>query len=206
MAAKKKNPYRSMGVNENAALRMVKMVQPLCPIPAAGKREEFDKLFPEYLGQVSCQAGRYRRGWEKECEAAGHNPYYYTRRQVVIEPVIGDDGMITGQKQRILETSGPNVNPVALDVGHDSGEAVIKAIARGFKYMTDLGYEEICQFRACESPVKVKTRFGNYCTERHARLIGARVLKKFLVIEGVGEDFDWAREREEQLGSIQLYS
>jgi hypothetical protein len=46
------------------------------------------------------------------------------------------------------------------------------ATARGAKPLEAFGYASPCEFRACSRPQRISTKFGNYCSERHARLIG----------------------------------
>lgn len=204
-------PFKNMGVNENAIVRMIKMVAPYCPVDDRPMIKKYvdgrviDAVNPAYTGEANCQSGAYTRGWEKECESKGHNPYYTTRTHEVLEDDVDENGYIIGSKRKIIKEQLLNVVQVSLSVRHNSGDEVNSARRRGFKFLPELGYEEVCEMRACFTKVHLQTSYGKFCNERHARLVAADYRKLTLVV-GSPDMEGWAEERENQLNDINLGS
>jgi hypothetical protein len=202
----KKYPYRGMGVNENAAVRVVWMVQPMCSIPATEYLKKPDGSYesnPAYTGEVNCQSGKWRDKWWEECEALGHHPYEYDVDRFVDIVEYDDEGVETSRKRKRIRRTGLNMTQVSHSIRHDSGRNVAQSVAKGYKFLPELGYENLCMMRSCETPAKIKTRYGIFCNERHARLVGADVEQIFL-IEGGDQASQHARKKAAQLQEIQL--
>ena len=210
-------PFREGGAKDNLPIRMVRMVAPYCP---ADPRPELvlpngDSVpNPHYTGEPNCQF-EYRLNnmgrWQVEkCIELGHDPYYTTTRRRVLEEVVGDDGFVTESKVRIKVSKVLNVMPVAVGVRYTDGKEYDLAVARGYKHLEEFGYASPCEYRQCSQPQRLKTRFGNYCGERHARLIGAMVRGIMLPIaadEAAREKTDAEREdllERVNIGAVEL--
>jgi hypothetical protein len=199
-------PFNDGGVLENAAIRMIKMVIPLCP---ADPKEELllrdgrSVPNPRYTGEQNCQQlykfnnqGR----WDvAKCESLGHDPWHTTFRKTIVEDVVGDDGYVIEQKQRVKVEKRLNVIQVSDNTRHTNKQEVALAIARGCKFLEDFDIESPCEFRNCTRPVQVDTKYGKYCSERHARLIGADAKKILLPVGGDPYTDEQAKEEREQL-------
>ena len=160
-----------IGVSEFGNIRMIKMVRPLCPTTMTPGEEGYQP------GVLSCQREfNGRRGWWEKCEERGHNPFFNA-------------------------LGVPNTTQVAHSARINNGEGVSRARRnKGFRFLEEVGYDPVCEYRNCEAPVKVKSVYGNFCSERHARLIGADVEKIELEVHP-----DRRAEREKQLRNIQIY-
>lgn len=205
MNEKKKIPGFSIGVREGAAIRMVKLMRPICP----NSNKKPDELLP---GEFNCQRDTDNAvGWWDLCESRGHNPYFTVHERPVPTPIIEVDEVtgekaIVGEKKVLVEETWPNIAQVALSERINSGRGVQNAINRkGFKMLSDFGYEEVCQFRNCQKPVGVKTVYGDYCSEEHARLIAADVEGVTLEVQGNPHHERSARKRKRQLRETELY-
>lgn len=216
MATAKLKPYPfpfDGAVIDNAAIRVVRMVKPECPNdprPEIVLRNGDVVPNPRYTGEPNCMEiykinnmGR----WEIEkCEALGHDPYHFTVRTRITEEVEDPEtGLITETRTRIRREKRLNVVQVSLNVRHTSGQEVRLALAKGYKPIEEFGFEAPCQFRNCTKPVKVRVQYGDYCSERHARLIAADQREIGLIVSGDPYSEDKAmRQRQEQLEGIQL--
>jgi hypothetical protein len=205
-------PFQDGGVNENAAIRMIKMVIPICPAdpnPEILKRDGTSVPNPRYTGEENCQQifkinneGR----WDVDkCIARGHDPYHTTFRKTIVEDVVGEDGYVIETKTRVKSEKRLNVIQVSDNVRHSTKMEVALALARGCKFLEDFGIEAPCEFRNCVKPVKVDTRYGKFCSERHARLVGADARQIFLLVGGDPYTQDKAlEEREQTLENINI--
>lgn len=177
-------PQRQQGVRETANLRMKLMAAPYCPVV-----DDPDK--PGYTGEPNCQTEMNSApGWWKICEERGHEPYFRIRKRIVKEPVKDnpdDPELITGYREKEREERKLNVVRVAISTRFHSGrgEAISMGL-KGRKTLTDMGYKEKCEFRNCELDAKLKSKYGNFCGARHARLIGADVEVTFLTVNKLG--------------------
>lgn len=195
-------PFHDGGVNENAAIRMVRMVIPQCPI-------ETDMESPRYTGEDNCQRTlkfNSQGRWNVEaCEEKGHDPYRTTIEKKVKEDIIDENGVITGQRQVIKGGKRLNIIQVSDNIRHSSGMEIQLALARGCKFLEDFGIASPCEFRNCSQPQRVDTKYGRYCSERHARLIAADKRKMMLPVGGDPFSHDEAMEqREQMLDSINI--
>src|SRR5581483_8613737 len=167
---KEQLPPRQVRVREASNVRRILMAQPVCPVVD-------DPNDPAYTGETNCQREfGGAPGWWTRCEERGHDPYYTIQRVTKTEDVVDEDGMVTGQRKRVVETRRLNLASVAYSTRINSGRG--PAVARefkGFRTLEEMGYAPVCEFRNCELPVKIRTRYGNYCSDRHARLVGAGV-------------------------------
>lgn len=172
--ALKKLPPVTVGVSETSGnIRMIKMVRPSCPVPTDVNHPDFDAEV------IPCnKLHRGKRGWWEHCEEAGHNPYFHDERG----------------------KSMPNVAQVAQLLRINSGMGVQKAKAKGFKLLTEVGYEPVCEYRNCYRPVEVKTVYGDFCSERQAKLIAVDVENIDLEVHP-----DLRMDREKQLRAVPIY-
>jgi len=171
--ARKKLPPLQIGVSEFGNIRMLKMVRPVCPTASFPDQDGYDPYV------LNCQREfNGRRGWQEKCEERGHKPYF----------------------RKVAGGEVPNTVQVALNERINGGDGYARARRKGYKLLEEVGYDPVCEYRNCELPVKVKSIYGNYCTERHARLIGADVEKIELEVHP-----DRRGEREKQLRQISIY-
>ena len=173
-------PFFEGGVNENATIRMIRMVKPECPIDPNPEIKQPDgsmKANPRYTGEDNCmqvfKLDNYGHWAVLRCEALGHDPYFSTRRTPLVEETVDDDGYITETKTRYRKQRVPNIVPVSDNIRHSSGKEIERARGKGYKFLWECGYQSPCEFRACSRSWNIETQYGRYCSERHARLIGA---------------------------------
>lgn len=175
-------PGFSQGVRVNAAQRLIKLAVPICPnSQVEHERDQSGQLRQKEKqpGQQNCQ--RQGGQWWVECEALGHDPYFRTQVWYTIEPILEPD-----DKGRLIKTGDqyihhsirqPNISQVAVTPRINSGKGALRKIERhGFKRLTDLGYEEVCQFRNCQKPVSPEAtsrKYGSFCSRMHLALIAA---------------------------------
>ena len=163
-------PSLQIGVREGSNVRMKLMARPMCPIVADPNKEG-------YTGEPNCQleTSGYP-GWWKLCEERGHDPYHTVTRTIKKEPIVGEDGIISAYRERVIENKKLNTVRVPIGTRFHSGRG--ESISRGLKgrkTLTEMGYKEKCEFRNCELDAKLKSKYGMFCGDRHARLIGADV-------------------------------
>jgi hypothetical protein len=193
-------PGFSQGVRENSAARTIKMARPICPNSKVEmERTPEGKMVPKQEtdpNRQNCQKAGI--GWWEECEAKGHNPYFTTRIWYSKEDKFGPDPenpeqtIKLGEKTVRHETQYPNIAQVAAHIRVNSGQGPrVKMKAAGFKRLSDIGYEEVCQFRNCQKPVRVTSNVGQYCSKNHAVLIAADIhgLLQYQT-PGFGPDWD----------------
>lgn len=168
-------PQAQIGVSERGNIRMKKLAAPRCPI-------QIDKDKPNYTGDkfseiMTCQQEMNNYpGWWRVCENRGHDPYFTVTRKIVKEEITDDEGVITGTKKRVVETKKLNINQVPIGTRFASGRAeTISKGLKGRKEVSEFGYKNLCEYRNCELDAKVKSKYGHFCSDRHARLIGADV-------------------------------
>lgn len=222
--ALKPYPFSDSGATENAAVRMVKMVIPNCPAdsrPEIQLRDGRSIANPRYTGEPNCQQAykiNNQGKWDVEkCESLGHDPWRTTFRKTVVEDVVDERetledgtpnpnfGYVVEQRERIKVEHRLNVIQVSENNRHGSGMGVQLALARGCRFLEDFGIESPCEYRSCTRPKKISTRYGQFCGERHARLVGADKRKVMLLIGGDPMTDEQAYdEREEQLQNIPL--
>lgn len=175
-------PHRATGDTSLSATRAVKVMRPMCK---------------------ECQLEfRNGRGWWKICDSRGHDPYYRKTEEIVKVPVREErDGrvMVTGYEEIINTTKRPNLKAVNVHIRVNSGRSLEKGIVnRGYRPLTDFGYHPMCEMSKCEAPSKIDTRYGRYCKERHARLVGANVEERALPVNDV-------KALREVLDSVNIY-
>lgn len=205
-------PFNDMGSKDNAAIRMIRMVQPECPIDSVPELKQRDGTYqanPRYTGEVNCQQAykldNYGHWAVLKCIALGHNPYYRTARKPVSTEVVDVEGFITETKVRWAKQEVLNLINVSDNIRHSSGKEIEIALGRDAKFIWDFGFKHPCEFRGCSRAWVVDTQYGRYCTERHARLIGADVKRFVLNIVTDAEMSDDVKElNEEQLDRVAL--
>ncbi len=167
-------PQLQIGVRETSNIRMILLAAPRCPVVS-------DPNSDKYTGEVNCQVETANAvGWWNTCENRGHDPYFSTtkraRKVPVFSTVEGEEDIITGYREKVTTTRTLNTVRVPLGTRYNSGRAVQQSIARkGRKTLTEMGYNEKCEFRNCELDATFRSKYGNFCGDRHARLIGADV-------------------------------
>ena len=181
-----KIPGFSQGVRVNAAQRMRTMNRPICPNSKV--EMEWDRNGKPIAKEKgpdtqNCQLAGGR--WWEACEAAGHDPYFQTRKwettEDILEPEV-KDGKPTG---RLLKTGEaiiphqsklPNLAQVAISTRINNGRGVLDKKALGFRSLKEAGYEEVCEFRNCQkprAPIGTSRQYGGYCSKEHLQLIAA---------------------------------
>lgn len=184
---KKPFPFNDGQPNENIAIRVIRVVKPECPIdptPELRQRDGSYKPNPRYTGEQNCQQvfkfndqGR----WDvAQCEALEHDPWHTVFYRNRVEDIYDAEGVLQEQKVRLVKEVRLNVISVSLNVRHTTGTELLLAKARGALTLDEYGalhpeedYEDPCEFRACTQRVQLLTRYGNFCGERHARLVAA---------------------------------
>ena len=205
-------PYLDGGSRDTAAIRMIRMAKPECPIdpnPEINMRDGTTKANPKYTGEANCQQAykldNYGHWAVLKCEALGHDPYFRVTRTPRTEEVVDDEGYVTETKVRYLKQRLPNVVAISDNIRHSSGKEVERAVGAGMKFMWEIGYKSPCEFRGCSRDWKIETQYGRYCSERHARLIGADVKRKIMHVVTDAEMADDVKEmNEETLDTIAL--
>ncbi len=203
-------PFHDGAVNENAAIRMIRMAKPFCPVTTNMDDPGIKNGTKKYDHNGSCQE-RFKFNnqgkWDVEkCVELGHDPFYTTFRKVSEENIVGEDGIVTGKREVVINERRLNIVQVSDNPRHSNGMDVQLELAKGSKFLEDFGIESPCEFRNCVKPKKVKTRYGDYCSERHARLVAADRNEIFLPVGGDPYTEDKAmRERETVLGNLSIY-
>lgn len=207
-------PFNDGGVKEHAAIRMIRMVIPQCPVDGTPELKQRDGTYvpnPNYTGEPNCQQAYKINNmgrWDVEkCVSLGHEPFYTKFRRARVEETLDEEGYITDTKTRWYTEKRLNVIPVSDNPRHTNQTEVQLALARGCKFLEDFGIASPCEFRQCSKPQKVKTKYGNYCSERHARLIAAD-RKKMMLFVGTGDPYNEdiaIDEREQALENISIY-
>lgn len=227
-------PFAEGSVNENAAIRVIRMAKPNCPResnPEISRRDGTSIPNPRYTGEESCER-IYRINsqgrWDvARCTELGHEPFYTVFRKNITEEEVGEDGYVTTSRIRVAKEKRLNVVAVSDNIRHSTGQEVQLAIARGCVPLgpyTDTDgrkqegfvctcslhafqhrHEPPCEFRNCTRSQTVDTRYGRFCSERHARLVAADKQKKILPIGGDPYSQDQAlAEREDILGNLNI--
>ena len=189
----KKLPGFSVGVRENAAVRMITLAQPICPNSQVEMMTTPEgRVVPSRSnnpGRQNCQ--KLGHGWWKECEARGHNPYFSERvwyeQYEDVDPetqeILAKRRKHSGNPCKACGQSHlyPNVAQVAANPRINGGQGPrFKVEHHGFKRLSEIGYEEVCEYRNCQKAIKVTSRVGNYCGRLHAALVGADIQEEFL--------------------------
>ena len=205
-------PFHDGAVNENAAIRVIRLVIPVCPIdgnPEIKMRDGSYTPNPNYTGEPNCQQARKFNDhclWDvAKCVELGHDPYYTTIRRPILKEVVDEDGYVTERRTQYVVEKRLNVIAVSDNMRHSSGREVPLAVARGAKTLEDFGYASPCEFRSCSRPQQVDTRYGKYCSERHARLVAADKRQVLLAIPSDPLAADKANEsREDALENLNI--
>jgi hypothetical protein len=179
-----KIPGFSQGVRVNAAQRMIKLNRPICPNSKV--EMEWDRNGKPVTKErgpdiQNCQMGEGR--WWERCEAAGHDPYFQTRKWYTTEDILVPDpnreGRLLKEGESVIphESRLPNLAQVAVNLRINNGKGAVEAIQnKGFRRLRDAGYEEVCEFRNCQKsviPQATSRQYGSYCSKEHLQLIAA---------------------------------
>ena len=174
-------PDRQQGVRETSSVRRKVMAAPRCPKVDDPEKKGYD-------GEPNCQnETQSAPGWWKLCEERGHDPYYSVDRKITKEPIVGEDGIITAYREKVIEKRRLNTVTVPIGTRFHSGRG--EQITRGLKgrrSLTEMGFKEKCEYRNCELDAKLNTKYGEFCGERHARLIGGDVEGMLLPVTRLG--------------------
>lgn len=213
----KKIPGVTQGVRSNSAMRMLKMVRPICPNSKLKMvRDEERKWIPAEDQPVNCQRADVAKWWEY-CEAQGHKPYEWTRvwyelqDRIEIDPETGDE-IVLGVKRIRHVSTRPNIVQVAVALRINNGMGAVDAKnKKGFKRLEECGYEEVCQFRNCQREIHyISRKYGAYCSEEHIQLIAADaegVLLNYVDVTFNGDKTKAvASEREKKLREVGAFA
>ncbi len=206
-----KMPGFSAGIRANSAVRTVKLARPVCPFSKIEMEKDekgnwVPKQGPVDPDRQNCQlAGG---AWWKDCEARGHKPYTRTITWYVTEDEYDETtGELTGQRKFRRTREIPNFSQVAIAPHLNSGKGARRAIeGKGAKRLTDIGYEEVCQYRNCQNPVAANAKsrkYGDYCCPEELALVAAAqqgiMLHRPDARLNGNEESKVVREREKQL-------
>lgn len=163
-------PNLQIGVSERSNVRMKILAAPRCPV-------QDDPAKPNYTGEVNCQREtKSYPGWWDLCTNRGHEPYWTIKKTIKKEPIVGEDGVITGYREVMLEKRTLNTVSVPIGTRFSSGRAeYLSKGLKGRKELTEFGFNPKCEYHNCDMDAKVKSKYGMFCNDRHARLIGADV-------------------------------
>ncbi len=176
-------PNTQIGLKEVSTTRMKLVARPICPIddrPTIQRvldGQVMEVSNSNYTGEANCQTEtRSTPGWWDLCADRGHDPYYTNRTVMQRDPVYDADGYIEKYREKPVEIKRLNTSRVNLSTRHGGLVTWRKAVeVKGRKTLTEMGYVEKCEFRNCELDVKFNSKYGDFCGERHARLVGADV-------------------------------
>lgn len=159
-----------------------------------------------------CQKKGLRNWWEK----CPHNPYYSQAPRSISVPVLAcsacgeevEQGTAThcdqmsfelrGTKDKVEYENVPNTRSVPVNEAQNSGQGVPKQIAKGWKFPQDIGIAPMCEYPRCYEPnPKIRTPWGNYCTDGEARAVG-------LPLMGDAVEVSHDRIRMRQLRSVDI--
>lgn len=205
-------PFHDGGVNENAAIRMIRMVIPGCPVDGVAETRSKDGTYhpnPNFTGEQNCQQVYKKNNqgvWDVDkCKELGHDPYYTKFRVPIMEEVLDPNGYVTETRIKYRVERRLNIIQVSDNPRHSNRMEVQLALAKGCRFLEDFGIESPCEFRNCSAKTTVDTRYGKYCSERHARLIAADFQKVILPVGGDPYTQDQAlEERESMLAALNI--
>jgi hypothetical protein len=205
-------PFHDGQVSEVSQIRVIRMVIPLCPIDSIPELKQRDGTYrpnPNFSGEQNCQQvykfNNMGRWDAAKCESLGHDPWHTSFRYPIVEEVLDDDGYVIDTKVRYRVEKRLNIIQVSDNIRHSSGMEVQLAMARGCRPLEDFGVASPCEFRNCSQPQRIDTRYGKYCSERHARLVAADKQQKILPIASDPYSADQAnREREDMLENLNI--
>lgn len=201
----------SQGVRPTATLRDVTVGVPICPNSQIRGKMVANAYEPPEIGPGMENCQLEGEGWWDKCEARGHDPYFRTTRlytTVDIEETDPETGdvFVTGTRKKVREVRTVNATQVSPDIAHNSGVGLSRKIQRrGFKRLKDLGFAEVCQYRACQKePLFRAAGLGDYCSLEHLNLIAARSDGEYLTVTDVkglnaGYEQQSERKRRKQL-------
>ena len=177
----KKLPGFSQGVRDSSSIRMVKMMQPICPysqfeidVTPEGKLIPRREPSPE---RQNCQ--KEGRGWWDKCVDRGHDPYFrtrvwYSKKDIYEEDPDTGEQVKTGERTVRHEEKKPNIAQVPAHMRVNSGRGPRLSYAnKGFRMLKEFGFADVCEYRNCQHEVKVTSSYGKYCSRKHAALSGA---------------------------------
>jgi hypothetical protein len=215
-AESKQIPGFTMGVRQNSSVRMVKLASPICPYSKQEMERTPDGRYvaaKNQSGIANCQLAGGR--WWLACEEAGHDPYYssrvwYTSKDIWEEDEDGNQ-LLTDTKQLRHEERRPNIIQCPVGLRYGGANDPVWKLRRsmeqkGRKRLSDIGYDEVCQYRNCQRPVNRRyrsRRVGDYCSLEHLQLIAADQLEiKLVQMSGqfeLGAETQIRQKREAQL-------
>jgi hypothetical protein len=205
-------PFHDGAVSENAAIRVIRMVIPNCPIdpvPEVKQRDGSYRPNPNFTGEQNCQQvykfNNFGRWDVEKCIELGHDPWHTEFRRPIVEETLDADGYVIDTRIKHKVEKRLNIIQVSDNSRHSNGTEVALALARGCRFLDDFGVASPCEFRNCSQPQRVDTRYGKYCSERHARLVAADKQQKLLPVASDPYSADQAnREREDMLENLNI--
>lgn len=205
-------PYHDGTAKENSAVRTICLVMPLCPVdgnPEIKQRDGSYKPNPNYTGEQNCQrVFEIDRGgiWDvSKCIERGHDPYYTKLRRAVVIEETDENGVVIDTRVKHVVEKRLNIIRVSANPRIASGRLPALMIARGGKPLEEFGYASPCEYRSCSQPQRVDTRYGKFCSERHARLIAADLRQMLITVPSDPYSAAQAnREREDALEALNI--
>jgi hypothetical protein len=169
-------PGMSQGVRENSAVRMLKLARPICPGSAHETEPDGRGGSRPVVNPTRINHQRLGGEWWLACIEAGEDPYSTTQTWTESRDIFDDNGEFVETKRVKHSRTIPNIASTPIGIRYNSGRGYERALAKGRKRLAEVGYAEVCQFRACQRPVSPKwrsERLGDFCSESHMGLIAA---------------------------------
>lgn len=144
--------------------RVIKMARPQCRICQTGKVD----LPPN---------------WADSCT---HDPYWSSQKKTRVKPTWEDqvnpdtgetESVLTGEETTTYRVRVPNIVEVSFHARSNAGKGPqLFQVFKGYKRLPEVGLAPMCEMRGCgKAWPTVRTRFGDFCTEQHARAVGADI-------------------------------
>ncbi len=152
--------------NATTGMRSIKMLRPICTI---------------------CQGPpEHAVNWFEFCEHKGEDGlaiFWGDQPKTIRVPKyeIDEDGdrIRVSDDVRTKMILMPNWTEVPTGLAHNDGRGVEKMQAKGFKLPEEVGLAPMCQFYGCgKAWPTLRTIYGDYCTDMHARLCAVNEMEK----------------------------
>lgn len=222
-AEKNTIPGFTMGVRENASIRMVKLASPICPYSKQEMERTPDgRWIPKQNTNPTSNCQLAGGEWWKDCEARGHDPYYSTRTWYTTQDIYekSEDGfdVLTGTKTIRHSERRPNIIQCPVGLRYGGAQDPLYKLRRsmtvkGRKRLAEIGYEEVCQYRNCQRPISKRARsrrVGDYCSVEHMELVAADHMGiKLVQLTGrfeLGAENEIRQKRLEQLNQARAFA
>lgn len=149
--------------------------------------------------EPDCKEHRIRKGWTKECIAAGHDPFVMTFEEEVNVPKYEEDAegdkVLTGTKVVLHSTITPLVSQFSYAKNINDKKSIQLAKQRGCLSLESQGFKPFCEMMNCWREANIRTNDGDFCSKRHLAVI-------LLAESNVATEILDAKKKEAQLRSV----